>query len=147
MGRVIGAAVVGYAVTFLVLFILFTGAYVLLGPDRAFQPESYDVSMLWNTLGVVVSFVAALIGGMVSVAIARDSRGPKALAVLVLMIGILFAIPVMRQAPNSEPRTAAVGNMEAMGKARQPLWAALLNPVIGVLGVMIGGRRRPSAAA
>jgi len=147
MGRVIGAAIVGYLVMFVVVFVVFSGAYLALGAERAFQPGAYDVSMLWNVLSVVIGFVAAVIGGMVAVTIAKDARGPKALAVLVLILGILFAIPVMQQQPTSEVRTAEVGNMEAMGKARQPLWAALLNPVIGVVGVMIGGRRRSSATA
>jgi hypothetical protein len=79
--------------------------------------------------------------------IAKDARGPKWLAVLVLVLGLAFAIPVLQQAPVTEPRTASVGNMEAMGKARQPPWAALLNPVIGVIGVLVGGRRRGGATA
>jgi hypothetical protein len=29
-----------------------------------------------------------------------------------------------------------------MQKARQPPWAALLNPFVGAAGVLIGGRRR-----
>jgi len=147
MVRVIGAAVVGYLVIFVVLFVAFSGAFLLLGPERAFVSGSYDVSMLWNGLSIVLGFVAAVVGGMVAAAITKDSRGPKALAPLVLIIGLAFAIPVMRQSPTSEPRSAAVGNMEAMGKARQPLWAALLNPVIGVVGVLVGGRRRSATTA
>jgi ABC-type antimicrobial peptide transport system permease subunit len=147
MGRLIGSVIVGYLVTFGVVFVTFSGAYLAIGPDRAFQPGTYDVSMLWGGLSIVLGFVAAVIGGMVCAMIAKDPRGPKWLAVLVLVLGLAFAYPVLRQAPVSEPRTAGVGNMEAMGKARQPPWAALLNPVIGVLGVMVGGRRRSGAAA
>ena len=147
MGRLFGSVVVGYVVIFCVVFLTFSGAYLALGPDRAFQPGSYEVSMLWNVLSVVLGFVAAVIGGMICAMIAKDSRGPKSLAVLVLVLGIAFAIPVLRQSPVSETRTADVGNMEAMGKARQPPWAALLNPVIGMLGVMAGGRRRSATTA
>ena len=147
MGRLIGSVVVGYIVMFCVVFLTFSGAYLAMGADRAFLPGSYDPSMLWNVLSVVLGFVAAVIGGMVCMMIAKDARGPKWLAVLVFVIGIAFAIPVLRRAPVSEPRAADVGNMEAMGKARQPPWSALLNPVIGVLGVMVGGRRRSGTAA
>jgi len=147
MGRLFGSVIVGYIVMFCVVFLTFSGAYLALGPDRAFLPGSYDASTLWNVLSVVLGFVAAVIGGMVCAMIAQDARGPKWLAGLVLVVGLAFAIPVLRQAPVSEPRTAGVGNMEAMGKARQTPWTALLNPVIGVLGVIVGGRRRSATAA
>ncbi len=41
--------------------------------------------------------------------------------------------------------TADVSNLEAMQNAVQPLWVAILNPVLGVVGVLLGaGLRRPS---
>ena len=147
MGRLIGSVVVGYLVMFCVLFLVFTGAYFAIGADRAFLPGSYDASMLWNVLSIVLGFAAAVIGGMVCMMIAKDARGPKWLAVLVFVIGVAFAIPVLRQSPVSEPRPAGLSMMEAMGKARQTPWTALLNPVIGVIGVLVGGRRRGSTAA
>ena len=147
MGRVIGSVIIGYIVMFCVVFLVFTGAYFALGADRAFLPGSFDASMLWNVLSVVLGFAAAVIGGMVCLAIAKDARGPKWLAIVVFVIGVAFAIPVLKQAPVSEPRPAGLSMMEAMGKARQTPWTALLNPVIGALGVMVGGRRRSGAAA
>ena len=147
MGRLIGSVVVGYIVMFCVLFAVFSGAYFAIGAERAFLPGSYDASMLWNVLSVVLGLAAAVIGGMVCMTIAKDPRGPKWLAALVFVIGVAFAVPVLRQSPVSEPRPAGLSMMEAMGKARQTPWTALLNPVIGVLGVMIGGRRRSGGAA
>ena len=147
MGRLFGSVIVGYLVMFCVLFLLFTGAYFAIGAERAFLPGSYEASMLWNGLSIVLGIGAAVIGGMVCAAIARDPRGPRWLAILVFVIGVAFAIPVLRQSPVSEPRPAGLSMMEAMGKARQTPWTALLNPVIGVLGVMVGGRRRSGTAA
>jgi hypothetical protein len=115
-----------------------------MGADRVL-PGSYEASA--RTLSVALGFAAAVIGGMVCAMIAKDPRGPKWLAVLVFVIGIGFAIPVLQQAPVSEPRPAGLSMMEAMGKARQTPWTALLNPVIGVFGVMVGGRRRTGASA
>ena len=147
MGRLIGSVVVGYVVMFCVLFAVFSGAYFAIGAERAFLPGSYDASMLWNVLSVVLGFAAAVIGGMVCMTIAKDPRGPTWLAALVFVIGVGFAIPVLRQSPVSEPRPAGLSMMEGMGKARQTPWTALLNPVIGALGVMVGRRRRSGAAA
>jgi L-lactate permease len=32
--------------------------------------------------------------------------------------------------------------MEAMMKAREPLWVAVVNPVLGAIGVFVGGSLR-----
>jgi hypothetical protein len=144
MGRLIGSVIVGYLVIFVAVFATFSAAYVAIGADGAFRPGSYDVSMTWIILGTVLSFGAAWLGGRICLAIAKDAKGPKALAAVVLILGILFAIPAMKPPP-SEPRPAGAAMMDAMQRARTPLWVALLNPVIGVLGVLVGGRRRDAA--
>ena len=104
------------------------------------------ISRRTNEKRLVALSGPAVVGGMVCGAIARDARGPRWLAVLVFVLGVAFAIPVLRQPPSTEPRPAGIGMMEAMGKARQTPWTALLNPVIGALGVMVGGRRRGATA-
>ena len=147
MGRLIGSVVVGYLVMAVLVFALLSGAYVAVGTDRAFLTGSYDVSMLWSALSIVLGLVAAWVGGMTCTAIARDPRGWKWLAVLVLALGLALAVPTLQQPPNPAPRLGDVRLMEAVTKGRQPPWAALLNPVIGALGVMVGGRRRNGAAA
>ena len=43
-----------------------------------------------------------------------------------------------------EVRGSEVGNLEAMTKAKQPAWTALLNPLIGVAGTLVGGRLKRS---
>jgi hypothetical protein len=60
----------------------------------------------------------------------------------VIVLGAVFAYPALAGRPDDRPtaRTGEVGMMEAMMNARQPAWIALLNPVIGVVGVWIGAR-------
>ena len=79
MGRVIGSVIIGYIVMFCVVFLVFTGAYFAIGADRAFLPGSYDASMLWNLLSIVLGFGAAVIGGMACMTIAKDPRTGKQL--------------------------------------------------------------------
>ena len=45
------------------------------------------------------------------------------------------------------PRTGEVGNIEAMQSARTPLVVLLLNPLIGAVGVLVGGRALHAARA
>jgi hypothetical protein len=65
-----------------------------------------------------------------------------ALAGLVLVLGIIFAIPVLTAPADEAPqaRTGDVGNTEAMQNARQPDWLVILNPLLGATGVLIGAR-------
>jgi hypothetical protein len=79
----------------------------------------------------------------VCAAVSRLPKPPLVLAVVVLVLGVLSAVPVLMASPGEqEARTGDVSNMDAMMKARQPAWAALLNPVLGVAGVLAGARLR-----
>lgn len=142
MVRAVLAVIASYIVMFLLLFACFTAAYLLLGVNHAFRPASYDVSHRWLALMFAVHFVAAAIAGLVCAAIAKGGKAPLALAVVVLVMGILFAIPVLtaQRTAASMVRTGDVPNIEAMQRARMPPWAALLTPVVGVVGVLIGAR-------
>jgi hypothetical protein len=144
MLRIIASAVVGYMVIFLCVFALFSGLYLALGTDGAFQPGSYQVSTLWIVISTVLGFAAAVVGGWVSRALARSPRGPRALAVLVLLLGLVMAASIAASPPPPAARDATLSNMEAMGKAQTPLWVAVLNPFIGAAGVLLGGRIKKS---
>jgi len=114
--------VVGYAAMFVVMFIVFTGAFVLLGADGAFKEGSFEPSMVWIALSLVVGFVTALMGGWVCTKIA-PSQG---------------ALMAMAEDPGA--RTDELSSMEAMMQAVTPVWVAAANVVVGVLGVWAGGK-------
>lgn len=139
MIRSIISVIVGYIALAIVVFVIFTAAYLLMGVDRAFQPGSYEVSMTWAIMSVAVNILAAAIGGVVCVAIARSMKPAMVLAGLILVLGLLVAIPVVTADRDDMPaRTADVSNMEAMRNAQQPVWFALTTPFIGAAGVMLG---------
>jgi len=142
MLKTIGGVIVGYLVMFIVVFATFSGAYLAMGTDGAFKAGSYEVTPLWLGVSFVLSLIAAIAGGFVCAAIAKNPKATMALAGLVLILGILFAIPVLTASNEGRPqvREASVGNMEAMTNARQPGWVAVLNPIIGAIGVMLGAR-------
>ncbi len=73
------------------------------------------------------------------------SKNPKAglfLAGIVLLFGIIFAIPALNVSDEemNKVRDGNVSNFEAMQNAKQPPLIALLNPLIGAAGVFIGSR-------
>ena len=137
----IGAAVAGYAAIFITIFVTFTLAYRLMGPDRAFEPDTYDVSLVWVVLTLVVGWSAATLGGKVSQLIARNLTAPKVLIGIVGLLGILqLVMTLMAGQPEAGSRLPGEpSSMQAMSDAVQPLWITIVNPIIGMLGVAYGG--------
>lgn len=149
MGKIIGSVLAGYVIMFAAVFALMTGAWFALGAGGAFEAGTWNVSGAWMLTSVAVGLVAAILGGYGCAAIARDRRGPVWLSVLVLVLGVLFAIPALTGAGAgvAEPRPEIVSMVDAMSNAVQPGWLALLNPVLGVVGVMIGARLKGDGTA
>lgn len=144
MLRLILAVVLGCLVFAALVMGLLTGAYLVMGSERAFLPDSYDVSPSWVGLSLVVGFLAAWVGGWVAARVGRGRGATLGLAGLVLLAGVVVAVMETRHTPSETPlvRDRALSNTEAMRQAQQPPWIAWVNPLIGVAGVLVGGRRR-----
>lgn len=148
MVRIIGSVVAGYVTMFVAVFLLFSAGYLVLGAEGSFQPGSWDVSFVWVVLSIVVSLAGAVAGGYVCAVIAKDPKGPVALVVVVVVLGLLMALPMLMGGAPEPPATLRpedVGLFDAMQSAHQPTWIALLNPLLGAVGVLIGTRlyKRP----
>ena len=139
MVRAILGVVVGYVVMALLIFMTFSVVYLAMGASGAFKPGTFDPSLLWIVVSFFLSFIAALVGGYTCAVIAKTKRAAQVLAGIVVVLGVLVAIPALR-ATDTRPntRTGDVPNMEAMQNARTPGWVALMNPLIGAVGVMVG---------
>jgi magnesium-transporting ATPase (P-type) len=142
MLRSVLGVIIGYVLMFILQVATFMTIYTLMGANWSFKPASYQASTRWTVMQFVVIFVTTLIAGLVCAAIAKGGRAPLVLAVVVLVLGMCLAVlnPTMRSADTREVRTRDVPNMEAMKKARHPTWVVFLGPVIGAVGVVIGGK-------
>jgi hypothetical protein len=145
------SAVAGYIAIALTLFITFTAAYLILGVEGSFKPGSYEVSTIWIVLSIIISFLAAMLGGYVAYLIAKNVQAVYILAGIVFVLGLIMAIGALAMDPVTPAvREGAVDNFEAMQKAVTPIFIQFLNPFIGTAGVLLGGRKRksnPSVAA
>ena len=151
MGKLVIGVLVGYITMLVAVFLLFSAGWLVLGSDGSLQSGSWDVSGAWILLSIVVGLLAAIAGGFVCVLITDHPKGAASLAGLVLILGILMAIPVLLGGGADAVTTSrpdVVGMFDAMSNAKQPTWIALLNPVLGVVGVMIGARlkRQPASS-
>jgi len=149
MLRKIIGVVAGYIAMAALIFILFTTLYLILGAEGAFQPGNYQASTTWLVLSTILGLIAAVIGGLVCVMIAKDHKAAIWLAGLVLVLGIILAIPSLN-VPDEEMnkvREGNVDNIEAMQNAKQPPIALILNPIIGAIGVIAGSRLKKNKPA
>lgn len=142
MLRIILAVVAGYLAMAALVFATFSAAYLVIGTEGAFQPGSFEVSTLWIVVSVILSVVAALVGGWVCARIGRRRAAAIALAAVVVVLGL--AVAAMEFTHSGEPvpaaRSGEIGNLEAMQSAQQPAWLTLLNPLLGAAGVLLGAR-------
>jgi hypothetical protein len=148
MGKVIGGAVAGYVVMFVAVFLLMTLGWTVLGAAGSFQPGNWETSALWVVVTLCVDVAAALAGGYVAALIAKRPLGPQVLAGLVLVLGVITAIPMLKVDPAAAgPRPDVVTMMDAMNKARQPTWLIVATPFLGAVVALLGGRLRKAPAA
>ena len=141
MIRKILGAVAGYIVNFFSVFLLFTGLSVALGPDRLFLPGNYEPSMMWIIGALIIGFISAMAGGYVAALIGK-SGAVKIMAGIVVLIGVIVFVLLFRETRAVETRTVDLAVMEAMFKAREPLWFAAVNPLLVVIAVFTGGALR-----
>jgi hypothetical protein len=134
--------IVGYILMFVLQVAAFMTIYTVMGANWSFKPASYQASTRWTVMQFVVIFVTAAIAGLACAIIARGGKATLLLAAVVLVIGFALGVlgTAMRPADTHEVRTGDVANMEAMSKARHPMWVVFLGPVIGALGVVVGGK-------
>jgi hypothetical protein len=148
MAKVLAGVVAGYVVMLAVVFGLMSLAWVILGAEGAFQPGTFAVTGTWIAASIVVALVAAVAGGWTCARITPDPRAIRLLVGLVVVLGVVFAIPVLTApAGPPPPRPEGLAMMEAMKQGVQPGWVALLNPALGAVGALIGSRLRAGRAA
>jgi hypothetical protein len=142
MLKTVFAVIAGYLVMALFVMVSSVVAFTALGADRAYRAGTFEPTGVWIITVLALGFIAAMVGGYVCAIITASPAAPKALAIAVFGLGLLFALPVFR--PPVDPqliRTSDMPLMQTISAGRQPAWVALLLPVVGAAGVLAGARR------
>ncbi len=149
MGKRIAGIVAGYVAMMAFVFGLMSLGWVAVGAEGAFAPGVFVTTPLWHAITLAVATVAAIGGGRVARRIGGDRETVVGLAILVVVLGVVFAIPVVTADPALAltPRPDGLAMMDAVKQAQQPAWIAIANPIIGAIGAMLGGRPPADGAA
>ena len=147
MARAIIAVIVGYVTMFVLVFVILTCTFLLMGDEWSFKPGSYEASNAWVVMSLISGLVVSIIAGFICALIARGGKALMILAIVVLGLGLLLAIPsVIAHTQNANKvRTGKVTQAEAMQNAVEPLWVPFTFPIIGAVGVLIGGKLKRRA--
>jgi len=146
MARTIIGVIVGYVLMFILNFAAFVALYAVLGPEQAFEPGLYLASTKWIAISAIILLITGTIAGLVAALIARGGRAPLALAIVVVVLGVLLAIPAMMKANMNAKlvRSGDVPSMQAAQLAYWPVWCPFAFPFISAIGVMVGGKLKRS---
>ena len=142
------AIIVSYIAMFVIFMAIFTGLYFALGVERVFQTDSYEVSILWIVLTLVIGFLVSIFSGYLCAAISKSWRTCQVFALIVFLLSLIQCWSALKRNPEApNTRAGEVGMFEAMTLAVSPFWLHLVNPVLCGAGVLIGARmkRRDSA--
>jgi hypothetical protein len=140
MVRIILGAIVGYVAYSILLFVLFSGLYLLLGAGGSFQAGNYDLTMSWVLPGIVVFFVGGAVASLVCGLIAKNAKSGLYMGGVILALGLLVAFMQIAQDPGITARgTEEIGLIDAMNKAHGPIWTHFANAVAGFVGAVTGG--------
>ena len=83
--------IVGYIVMAIFSFAAFTCAYLGLGVDRVFEPDSYNVSAIW----IVIMIIIALVGGIAGLFFSYWWDLPSGAAIVCTFGALLLAVAAL----------------------------------------------------
>jgi hypothetical protein len=141
----VAAIVIGYF-TVAAITVAATGvSWQVLGPEGALREGSTVASTGWSLLSCFSGLLAAVCAGFVA---SRIGRHPKdlpvwGLALFLLLFGLSYAVVMSGQAEKLLPAGRDLAELtfqEAGQVASNPVWYLFLIPIVGALGVLLGGR-------
>lgn len=140
MGRSILAVVVSYIVMMVLVFGSFMSLWIGLGPNKLLEPGTFQGNMFLCIAAPSIAGLAGVLGGWLCGRMARGKMSAVVgLAVLTLVAGLTMGYFTMQKPFPTGARDPNMTMEELMKVGREPDWVAIGNPIIGAVGVMIGG--------
>ena len=138
--RPILAVVAGYLVMVIFVTVLTVALALALGTEGVFEPGTFHIKPFVTIVAVPIGAINGVLGGFVCSRIARTCTPVIVLVCLVIVLGLGEAV-VRLQRPDPGPRAADLSFAEATVRANPPSWFAFTHPLVGAVGILLGGRR------
>lgn len=139
MLRSILAVISSYIAMCILVMGLFMGLWFGLGPNGLLKPGSFEGNLLITIAAPSITILCGLLGGWMCARISRASKPVVVLACVVLALGMLMAYFTLQTPFPTGPRDPNMTVAEIMKTGREPTWVALSNPILGAVGVLVGG--------
>jgi hypothetical protein len=153
MWKAILGVIVGYVVIFVWVMVTMAVALMVLDRSFAYEQGTLEATGRWSLVAIALGLVGAILGGFVTAVIAPSPRRTpvKVLAGILLVLGLALAVlHVLVDDPTAEPSkpVAQMSMFEAASESIAPTWYNFAIPVVGCVGVLIGGglKRRPAVS-
>jgi peptidoglycan/LPS O-acetylase OafA/YrhL len=137
--RIIAGIIVGWIVMAILVMVVFLIAWLALGDEGTFQPDTYWTTNTFNIAVLGGGTVAAIVGGLVCALITRKAIAPFVLAAIVLALGLASAAMEMNK-PDPPARTDDVTMQSIATHGKEPMWFAFTSPALAAVGIVIGSR-------
>jgi hypothetical protein len=138
MLRIIAGVIVGWIVMAVLVMATFAVTILAMGGwEKVLQPESWLTTNTFNIIVLIGGFVAAIAGGLVCGLIARNAAAGYALAALMLVFGIGYAVINFNE-PDPPARTEPATMKAMMDNGKESNWFAITKTISGAIGVLIG---------
>ncbi len=152
MLRAILSVIIGYVASVVWVTITMTVAWFALGTDFAYIEGTYETTISWSVIMLVLGAIGAVIAGLVVASIARTATPVKVLAGIVLVLGLVMAVYYQVGDATADEAGQAVPveeltMWEAATVAQPPAWYSYGIPIVGCAGIIIGGRMRRRSAS
>jgi hypothetical protein len=149
MVRPVAAVILGYLGMAVWVMLSVGIAWRFLGQDFALDAQTNRATAAWLALNLPLSFIGAMLGGWLTASIAKVKAVPavRALALLVLVLGLMMAVSETMRDPTGTISESDAQEAPAMIGSQQPTWYTFVIPFVGFAGVMLGGSIRSRAAA
>jgi hypothetical protein len=138
--RPVLAVVVGYLVMVIFVTALTVGLALALGTEGVYESGTFHIKPAVSIAAIPIGLVNGMLGGFVCSLIARTRTPVIVLMCLVILLGVGEAV-VRMQKPDPGPRAASLSFAEVTFHANPPTWFAFAHPLVGAVGILLGGRR------
>jgi hypothetical protein len=137
------AIIVSYAAMFVLFMAIFFGLYFALGIERVFQADSYEVSMLWIIITLVIALLGTMFAGYLCATLSKSWRTCQVFALIVFLLALWQCFSaVRRDSEGPNVRAGDVTYFEAISHVVTPMWLHFVNPIVSGVGVLLGARMK-----